>query len=369
MNSYLKNVLSGFISPAYEVKLTNPMRKKATFLIMDIDEDDVPEILFCFKDSGEEYIAILKKESFKWQLEYFTKQMNTQAMFIYSTLEPVQITKDWFESNGEVTLDNLVQEEEIDLISLIDDEMYWGNITRREDLFVETVDYTQADVTGDGRYDEIYLKGKFPNGIDAGYAIDMFIIVRNGVTGEELNIPIAGVNSGYSPKLQTIDFNQDTVKDIMVSFVDSIYYPSYMYMYLYSVRNWAPVLIFEAKTFNDMSSGTVTYNNLYKIMVQTQYPARQYNLDLGTLNPEYLYQLYDQNGNLIAPTYGTLGKVTSFTPVKTSQDAVYSLSALQPVIAENNDKLGTIETLMQWDNEEGEFIPFSQYLAIEGRNF
>ncbi|ONI40334.1 hypothetical protein AN639_04795 [Candidatus Epulonipiscium fishelsonii] len=370
MNSYLKNVLTGFISPACEVKLVNAMRKKANFLVMDVDDDGHPEILFCFNENGEEYIAILKKELFKWHLEYFTKQINSEAMLIYNTLEPINITKEWFEYNKDnINLDSLLQEEEADIISLIENELYGASITRMVDMTIQTIDYTQADVTGDGRYDEIFLKGKFPNETTTGYVTDMFIVVKNGITAKEVNIPIVGINSGYSPKLEIVDFNRDTVKDIMVTFTDGPYNPSYMYMYLYSVRNWAPLLLFEAKTFNNMSTGTVTYNDLYKLLIQTQYPSNQYqySIDLGNLNPNYLYQLYDQYGNLIAPTFGTLGNVTNFTPIKTNQDAVYSLSALQPVFGENKDKLGTVETLMQWDNDEGKFVPFSQYLAIEGK--
>ena len=80
MKNYLDNILKGFKPVGSQVMLDSEARQTPNFVVVDIDQDGMPELLFAYQSQGERYIGILKKENTQWYLFNVSLEKNQKAI-------------------------------------------------------------------------------------------------------------------------------------------------------------------------------------------------------------------------------------------------------------------------------------------------
>ena len=228
----------------------------------------------------------------------------------------------------------------------------------------DVINFVQADVTGDGIPNNIYLVGNRPKPEIPGYFEDIGLRVVSNGRIYEIDFPYG---NGYGPILFVGDLTHDGIEDILVNIFASGD-GGFLTSYGYTFTNDQPELIIDSKTFNDRQRGTVMYQDNYKVRVETLNPARVYTIDISDRGPEYLDQIYNADGTLIRPLEGTLLGLITLHPVDFDVNGEYNLSAVQRVIGlGNSDTLGLLETYFMWRPGGNQFQPFAQYFSLLGQ--
>ena len=238
------------------------------------------------------------------------------------------------------------------------------NLNQNINLDKEVINFAQADVTGDGRIDSIYLVGDRQVGDPTRHIENMGLRVRTD--GKILSVDFPYGN-GYSPILFVGDLTRDGIPDVLVNMFSSST-GGFITSYIYTFENGVPRMLFDSKVFNDLYTGKVIYEDNYIVRVLTNRPPWQYTIDLRDRDPGYLSSLYDQNGRLRRPTEGTLLGLNSLNPIDYDVNGEFNISSIQRVIGIGNlDTLGLVETYLSWRDATSRFEPFMQYLSVLGR--
>ena len=228
----------------------------------------------------------------------------------------------------------------------------------------EVINFAQADVTGDGIPDNIYLVGNRPRPEMPGYFEDVGLRVVSDGRVYEIDFPYG---NGYGPVLFVGDLTHDGIADILVNIFASGG-GGFLTSYAYTFVNDQPSLLVDSKTFNDLQRGTVIYQDNYRVRIETLRPPRVYTIDISDREPEYLNQIYNLDGTLIRPTEGTLLGLITLHTVDFDVNGEYNLSAVQRAIGLSNlDTLGLLETYFAWRPAISRFQPFAQYFSILGQ--
>ncbi len=228
----------------------------------------------------------------------------------------------------------------------------------------EVINFAQADVTGDGIPDNIYLVGNRPRPEMPGYFEDVGLRVVSDGRVYEIDFPYG---NGYGPVLFVGDLTHDGIADILVNIFASGG-GGFLTSYAYTFVNDQPTLLIDSKTFNDLQRGTVIYQDNYRVRIETLRPPRVYTIDISDRGPEYLNQIYNPDGTLIRPTEGTLLGLITLHTVDFDVNGEYNLSAVQRAIGLSNlDTLGLLETYFAWRPAISRFQPFAQYFSILGQ--
>ena len=225
----------------------------------------------------------------------------------------------------------------------------------------EVINFAQADVTGDGIPDNIYLVGNRPRPEMPGYFEDVGLRVVSDGRVYEIDFPYG---NGYGPVLFVGDLTHDGIADILVNIFASGG-GGFLTSYAYTFVNDQPSLLVDSKTFNDLQRGTVIYQDNYRVRIETLRPPRVYTIDISDRGPEYLNQIYNPDGTLIRPTEGTLLGLITLHTVDFDVNGEYNLSAVQRAIGLSNlDTLGLLETYFAWRPAISRFQPFAQYFIL-----
>ena len=228
----------------------------------------------------------------------------------------------------------------------------------------DVINFVQADVTGDGVPNNIYLVGNRPKPEIPGYFEDIGLRVVSNGRLYEIDFPYS---NGYGPILFVGDLTHDGIADVLVNIFASGD-GGFLTSYAYTFTNDEPKLLGDSKTFNDRQRGTVMYQDDYKVRIETLNPPRVYTIDISDRGPEYLNQIYNSDGTLIRPLEGTLLGLISLHPVDFDVNGEYNLSAVQRVIGlDNLDTLGLLETYFMWRPGGDRFQPFAQYFSLLGQ--
>ena len=228
----------------------------------------------------------------------------------------------------------------------------------------EVINFAQADVTGDGRLDSIYLVGNRKVGDATRFIEGMGLRVKTEGRTLAVDFPYG---NGYSPVLFIGDLTRDGIPDVLVNIFSSST-GGFVTSYIYTFQNEEPRMLFDSKVFNETYTGKVIYEDNYVVRVLTNRPPWQYTINLSDREADYLSGLYDQNGKLRRPTEGTLLGLNSFNPSDYDVNGEYNVSSIQRVIGTGNlDTLGLVETYLAWRDATQRFEPFMQYLSVFGR--
>ncbi|BAU28064.1 hypothetical protein DFP93_101140 [Aneurinibacillus soli] len=225
------------------------------------------------------------------------------------------------------------------------------------------LDTAIGDVNGDRVPDRVFLVGTKPYGASSPLVADITIVVEDGRTKQHYRIPLKE-NQGYGPTLFLGDFTGDHVDDIMVN-MSSGGSGGITYNYVYSFLGNQPRKLFDFEQFNRTHTGTVTYEDYYRVRVVTENPKNVYTLDINYKGADYLNEIYRPDGKLKAPLSGDINGLGGLYPVDFDYDGVYELMAFQRIIGRYNaDGLGLVMNVQKWQGDR--FTPFNQWIAING---
>ena len=220
----------------------------------------------------------------------------------------------------------------------------------------DSVIYTQnADVTGDGVLDAIFLNGRSRSDNPEFYE-EVVLGVRDGRSGQTYFQSLAPDNAGYNPRFMLCDFNKDGILDILSS-IDSGGSGAFVYNKLVTVRGGQFQQLFNVAVFNTEFRGQAVYLNDYRVEVTIPRLGIRYMIDVKDRKELYQGKIYSEDGRLMQPT---MGEVSDLNVLYPTQDGKYcGLLALQRVIGLfGADTLGYLETNFRW-GETG-FVPVSQ---------
>lgn len=225
------------------------------------------------------------------------------------------------------------------------------------------VAYGVGEVTGDKVPDHVYLTGtKTP---DSPFIQQITLHVQDGRTGSITNVPLPkNANAGYNPYLFLGDFTGDGVADILISIATGGS-GGIMYHYLYSFLNNKPKLLFDFNKYNEEYTYEVIYQDNYKVKVNSQKNNQTYMIDLSMRDPEYLNEIYDENGKLKNSITGFVNPLSGLYPVDFDYNHVFELLAYQKIAGRYNaDALGYVINTLSWKNNK--FLLQNQNVAIFG---
>ncbi|NOU92698.1 VCBS repeat-containing protein [Paenibacillus sp. LMG 31456] len=224
-------------------------------------------------------------------------------------------------------------------------QMYRPN-TNSNNLFV--LDMKQADVTGDGILDNVYLYGNKPDGQSGLFADHITLVIQDGYSKNRTTVNLPN-NAGYNSRLFLGDFDKDTIADILVT-IDSGGSGGYISSYIYSFRNKVLRKLFDVEQFNSHFKFNVNYEDYYKVSVGSPQLDVLFTLDISNKGYDYLSQYYNEDGKLKTPTKGEVLALGALYPIVTDEKSMsYDLLALQRIIGTfNADTLGYVENLLTW---------------------
>ena len=215
------------------------------------------------------------------------------------------------------------------------------------------LDMKQGDVNGDKIIDNVYLVGKKPFGSDSPFRDNIEIIIQDCRTNKLTRIPLK-FNAGYLPKLFLGDFNGDKVDDIFVE-IRSGGSGGFGFFYIYSFLCNRVRKLFDFEEFNASNDYRVTYRDFYAVDVANLTTTRLFGIDIFLKGPDYLSELYDENGKLKEPVEGFVGGITELYPIDMDKDGVFELEAVQRVTGiANADTLGYVKSYLDWNGTEFE---------------
>ncbi|WP_044640011.1 hypothetical protein [Risungbinella massiliensis] len=221
------------------------------------------------------------------------------------------------------------------------------------------IDQKVGDVTGDHVPDIVSLIGtSSPSG---PFIQNVTIIVQDGRTRQSYPIHLP-TNSGYGPTLFLGDFTGDRVNDILVR-MDSGGSGGFTYDYIFSFVNHQTKMLFNYEQFNKETSYEVDYLDHYRVRVRNITKNQSLVLDITWKGPEYLSEIYNQNGTLKAPIKGWVNALGGLYPVDYNRDGINELLAYQRVVGRYNaDGLGDLLTVLNWNKSQ--FVPARQEIAV-----
>jgi hypothetical protein len=222
----------------------------------------------------------------------------------------------------------------------------------------------EADVSGDGILDKVYLYGSKTGESDSSYVDNISVVIEDGYSGNT-SIITPDFNAGYKPRLFLGDFTADGVEDIKLS-MDSGGSGGYGYFYIYTFINNTPKEIFNFDRYNTIYQYKVDYIDLYRVAVYNINHDKLFILDLINKGNEYISQYYDEFGMLRKPIQGEVLAIGALVPfIQNEEINTYELLALQRIIGPiNSDTLGYIENVLSWDGEE--FVSTRMAALISG---
>lgn len=134
MDYYFENVLKGFKTEESQVRLGEYTRMDPHFLLIDVDQDGMPEIIFVFRYDREKYVGVLKRQNMLWRLYNVSNERmgNENGVFtLLNSCDEVCITP---RDMGKVmVLKDICPEKGNYFIGLIDDKLYYGEVVSVEE--------------------------------------------------------------------------------------------------------------------------------------------------------------------------------------------------------------------------------------------
>jgi len=229
-----------------------------------------------------------------------------------------------------------------------------GFDARSTDVF----DSGEADVTGDGVKDTVYMTGTQTGA--SPYIQDIQLVVKDGATGQTITGGIADF-AGYYPRLFLGDFNGDKVADAYVEAASGGSGGWYHHQ-IVSFKNDQTNLLFSDK-FNREPLVSGKFVDGYK--AEINYSNQSIILDVSKRKADYLrLGLYADTGivqkeaKLMVSPYGSL------IPVDIDNDGTYELQGAQRISgAYNADGLATVEATIKYNGTDA-WLPYKIKLSI-----
>ncbi|MEB2300542.1 hypothetical protein LAV72_13045 [Lysinibacillus xylanilyticus] len=206
-----------------------------------------------------------------------------------------------------------------------------------------------GDINGDGLLETVLLMGnKTP---DSPLWKNLTLVVFYGQTHQFEKIMLKQ-SVGYNPTIFLGDFTGNHLEDIL-AISDTGGSGGIINGEIFASVNGKIRSIFDAETFNNKLKYTVNYQNQYKVAVRSMNPKKQYIIDLQYKGPDYLAEIYNQDGTLKQPIQGWVDPISGLYPVDYERDGIYEILAYQSIAGRfHADGLGYVENILKWDGNE-----------------
>ncbi|MFD1851165.1 hypothetical protein [Oceanobacillus bengalensis] len=229
------------------------------------------------------------------------------------------------------------------ILTVLQPYLVLASSSEQETIVIETY---QADITGDGLFEAIELKGT-PFSPDAEYFHNIWAEIKSP-NDESWTINYGG---GYEPEIHFFDFNHDKIKDMLYQSPTGGSGGLYHYdLHTLAGNNLAEIPLPK----QPYVSGE--FIDDFKVEIKTSPNAEPIIMDVHDRADEYVrLEIYDQDGKLLKDTSPIIEPIAFFESVKISDSKGYGLKSFKQVSgAFHADQLGTIESL--WYFTEGEWI-------------
>jgi len=207
-------------------------------------------------------------------------------------------------------------------------------------------DTLEADVTGDGIADKIYLAGhKMPSNLPA--AKDLSVTVKSGAD-ESLTTYWLDKVGGYQPHLFAGDFTGDKIADIYVE-TASGGSGGWSYHNIVAFNGSEPRELFGIKD-NNVNNITGKFVDGWKVALTNTSDGTTLTVDVNVRREDYLrLGIYDKVGKLQKETQTMSAPFIRLEPIDIDNDGVYELKGRQSLSgAYRADRLAEVETILKY---------------------
>ncbi|PAV27715.1 hypothetical protein CIL05_20410 [Virgibacillus profundi] len=202
----------------------------------------------------------------------------------------------------------------------------------------------ESDITGDGQDEIIELKGILFSE-DASYYREIWAEITSK-HGQQWKITYGG---GYEPVLQFVDLNHDNINDIFYQSPTGGSGGLYNYQ-LNTLANekLTDIPLPEQRYIKGM------FEDNFNVIIQISPDSKPIVMDVKDRKDDYIrLGIYDTEGNLLKPKSVMIDPIAFFEPILISKSKGYGLKSYQQISgAYHADRLGTIETLWYYENNE-----------------
>jgi hypothetical protein len=208
---------------------------------------------------------------------------------------------------------------------------------------VMTISEIEADITGDGVKEVIYLKG-IPYQDKDSYLKAIFIEV-SASDGKTYKFPL---ESGSKAAVQLVDLNLDGIKDLFAS-VQTGGSGGIINNFLYSLKDFTQTNL----TVPDPLEVESRFMNGYKAKIKIEETGKSYLFNLKDRKKYYKKLGLYNNGKLNEPTELTINPYSTLIPIHINDDLM-GLKGIQRITGiANADTIAIIESY--WSYEEGKW--------------
>ncbi|MFB5197442.1 hypothetical protein ACE198_21475 [Neobacillus sp. KR4-4] len=209
-----------------------------------------------------------------------------------------------------------------------------------------TISNEKADITGDGKEEEIFLKG-VPYQKEEAFLEKIYIEI-NASNGRKYTIPL---NSGAKAGLELVDLNNDGVKDLFSSVVKGGNEPT-VQNYSYSIRNFEQTKLFLPEPL-EMESH---FLHGYKAEIKLAKTGKSYLFDLKDRKKYYKKLGLYYRGKLNEPTELTVNPFSSLQPIPIENNQVGLLGEQKITGIAHADVIATVESTWSFDQGQWKLI-------------
>lgn len=199
----------------------------------------------------------------------------------------------------------------------------------------------QGDVNGDGKVEEIVLKG-----IPFSDQRDYYYYIWAEIEGQENQWKI-NYGDGYEPDIQLIDTNHDRILDIL--YQDELGPDKKGAIQKLHTLSNDQVEEIRLPKLNYVSA---KFEDQFKVLINYSPYEKPREIDVEKHSDIYIQaNLYSEDGTLKRQKYLSINDVSFFEPVKLSNQKGFGLRSYKHVYGiSNEDQIGTIETLWYFND-------------------
>lgn len=209
------------------------------------------------------------------------------------------------------------------------------------------LEITEADVTGDGITDTIYLAGHKvqPN---SQYVDDVSITVKSGARKTLSTFRLNKIG-GYQPHLFIGDFSGDKVPDVYVA-TASGGSGGWSYYNIVSFNDNKPKQIFTTQD-NPNQSINGRFIDGWKTELTNSTNGKTVAIDVSARKSDYLrLGIYNEDGTVKRETQTLTAPYSKLEPIDVDNDGVFELKGVQRISgAYRADGIADIETMLKYD--------------------
>ncbi len=208
------------------------------------------------------------------------------------------------------------------------------------------LDTNEADVTGDGVADTIYLAGHKIQP-DSPYTDHLSITIKSGSNNSLNTFPMDKV-AGYQAHLFVGDFSGDKVPDVYVE-TASGGSGGWSYHNIISFNGNAPKEIFGVKDNQDLSI-TGIFIDGWKAELTNNANGKKLAIDVSERQKDYLrIGIYGEDGKVKKETQTMISPFSNLDPIDVDNDGVFELKGIQRISgAYRADGIADVETVLKY---------------------